>query len=156
MEEIQWQKGAGRSLRHKGRRTVRGRFMDEAVRSQSITPAVLPLHYGNARPTHRSACIYHMYCHTDRKVKRASLWVTPSDSNVSTTIELIPVDFFFLLFFLHVAYSILITLVIYLPFHVALTWGCCLWFWMQFEKGLMSVIGWITMKFGKHIISPWG
>lgn len=53
---------------HKGRRTVRGRFMDIAARSQSIMPAALPLHYGDTMHTHRPARIYHMHCHVDRDV----------------------------------------------------------------------------------------
>ncbi len=40
---------------HKGRRTVRSRFMDEAAHSQSIMPTALPLHYGDTIPTHRLA-----------------------------------------------------------------------------------------------------
>lgn len=31
--------------------------MDEAAHSRSITPAALPLHYGNTMPTHEPACI---------------------------------------------------------------------------------------------------
>lgn len=62
---------------HKGRRTVRGRFMDEAARSQSIMPEALPLHYGDTMPTHRPAGIYHMYCHTDREGESAGLRVAP-------------------------------------------------------------------------------
>lgn len=58
---------------HKGRGTVRGRFMDEAARSQSIILAALPLHYGDTMPTHRPARIYHMCCHTDREVESAGL-----------------------------------------------------------------------------------
>ena len=58
---------------HKGRRTVRGRFMDEAASSQSITPAALPLHYGDTMHTHRLFGIYHIYCQTDSEVETAGL-----------------------------------------------------------------------------------
>lgn len=61
---------------HKGKRTVRGRFMDEAARSQSIMPAALPLHYGDTTHTHRLAGIYHMYCHWDREAESAGLCPT--------------------------------------------------------------------------------
>lgn len=47
---------------HKGRRTVRGRFMDESARPRSITPAALPLHYGDTMHTHGPARIFHVCC----------------------------------------------------------------------------------------------
>lgn len=43
----------------------RGRFMFEAMRSQYLTPAALPLHYGNTIHTHRPAAIYHRNFHTE-------------------------------------------------------------------------------------------
>lgn len=71
--KLRWRKygdsgGASRSLRHKGGRTVRGRFMEQAAHARSIMPAALLLHYGNTEPTHRPQPIHHTYCHTGGKV----------------------------------------------------------------------------------------
>lgn len=72
--KVRWRKYVDRGepadrYHHKGRGTVRGRFMDESARSQSITPAALPLHYGDTMRTHRPASIYHMSCHAERELK---------------------------------------------------------------------------------------
>lgn len=67
--QLRWRKYADRResadrYDTKAKRTVRGRFMDEAARSQSIMPAALPLHYGNTIHTRRLAAIYHLNFYT--------------------------------------------------------------------------------------------
>lgn len=76
--QLRWRKYADRResadrYDTKAKRTVRGRFMDEVARSQSIMPAALPLHYGNTIHTRRPAAIYHLNFHT----KNVWVWKAP-------------------------------------------------------------------------------
>lgn len=71
--KLRWRKYVDRGepgdrYHHKGRGTVRSRFMDESAHSQSIMPTALPLHYGDTMRTHRPASIYHMSCHAEREL----------------------------------------------------------------------------------------
>lgn len=64
--QLRWRKYADRResadrYDTKAKRTVRGRFMDEAEGSQSIMPVALPLHYGNTR---RPTAIYYLNFHS--------------------------------------------------------------------------------------------
>ncbi|MED6233720.1 hypothetical protein ATANTOWER_015595 [Ataeniobius toweri] len=72
--KLRWRKYVDRGepadrYHHKGKRTVRGRFMDESARSQSIMPAAPPLHYGDTVHTYRTASIYQMCCHAEWELK---------------------------------------------------------------------------------------
>lgn len=54
------------------------RFMCETARSQYITPAALPLHYGNTIHTHRPAATYRPNFHTEN----VWLWEAPASCQV--------------------------------------------------------------------------